>query len=140
MPPEIHFHGQITQKALIKRGEEFLMVLCSDNGKAAGLWDMPGGRLNEGESPLEGLQREVREEIGAEIVIGNVLGTGVLTNMSNKRSFVVIHAATLLFPETDFVLQSKEVARAEWFSKEAVLDLPIIYPVYFEILKRIWSI
>lgn len=33
----------------------------------AGLWDLPGGFLHEGEHPVEGLRREVREETGLEI-------------------------------------------------------------------------
>jgi ADP-ribose pyrophosphatase YjhB (NUDIX family) len=33
-----------------------------------GYWDLPGGFLEEGEEPLEGLRREFREETGLEVV------------------------------------------------------------------------
>lgn len=33
----------------------------------AGKWDVPGGFLEEGEEPLDGLRRELREEAGLEI-------------------------------------------------------------------------
>ncbi len=40
-----------------------------------GKWDTPGGFLEEGESPLDGLKRELREETGLEIEPGEFMGS-----------------------------------------------------------------
>lgn len=42
-----------------------------------GMWDLPGGFLEEGEEPLDGLRREFREETGIDIEPVEWLGASV---------------------------------------------------------------
>jgi 8-oxo-dGTP diphosphatase len=49
---------------LIKRGHE----------PGAGLWSLPGGRVEPGETDAEALVREMREETGLEVEPGPLLG------------------------------------------------------------------
>lgn len=46
-------------------------VLQTDDG---GHWALPGGRMERGESPLETLKREVLEETGYLIEVGELIG------------------------------------------------------------------
>jgi ADP-ribose pyrophosphatase YjhB (NUDIX family) len=52
-------------------------VLLSRRGiePRRGYWDLPGGFLEEGEEPLDGLAREFREETGLEVRAREWLGT-----------------------------------------------------------------
>lgn len=43
----------------------------------AGLWELPGGKVASGESETEALVRELREELGVDVVVGERLGADV---------------------------------------------------------------
>ncbi len=52
-------------KALILKNNKFLAMYTIDNGVK--YWDLPGGRMEFGETAEDTLTREIREELGVEI-------------------------------------------------------------------------
>ncbi|MEW5763976.1 MAG: A/G-specific adenine glycosylase [Acidobacteriota bacterium] len=55
--------------ALLWRGDRFLVTKRPPGGLLGGLWELPGGKVEEGESPEGALAREIREEVGADCEI-----------------------------------------------------------------------
>lgn len=54
---------------IVKDGKLLLLKRRPNDVHKPGAWDIPGGRLEPGESPFLGLQRETKEEAGIEIEI-----------------------------------------------------------------------
>jgi 8-oxo-dGTP diphosphatase len=52
-----------------------LLLVQRANPPAQGQWSLPGGRQESGESALEGVIREVREETGLEVRVEREVGT-----------------------------------------------------------------
>lgn len=51
---------KISQSAVIQNSDGAILILRHKSGK----WLLPGGKINQGETSLEGLKREVMEETG----------------------------------------------------------------------------
>ncbi|HSA94648.1 MAG TPA: (deoxy)nucleoside triphosphate pyrophosphohydrolase [Acidobacteriota bacterium] len=59
--------------AVIERDGKVLCCRRKPGLVAEGLWEFPGGKLEEGEAPEAGLRRELEEELGVEARVGEFL-------------------------------------------------------------------
>lgn len=58
-------------------GGRLLLAQRSYPPEVAGLWELPGGKVEEGETRARALERELAEELGVEVVAGQQVGVGV---------------------------------------------------------------
>ena len=61
--------------AVIERDGWILVTRRPAGTHLAGLWEFPGGKPAPGESAQEALAREIREELGAQVLIGEAIET-----------------------------------------------------------------
>lgn len=53
--------------AVIRRNDRYLVALRPDDKRHGGRWEFPGGKVLDGETPSEALDRELREELGVSV-------------------------------------------------------------------------
>jgi 8-oxo-dGTP diphosphatase len=52
--------------AIFTKGEKVLACRRASHKNSPGLWEFPGGKVEDGEDALAALQREIKEELGFE--------------------------------------------------------------------------
>ena len=58
--------------AIIRQGDR-IFAAQRGYGKSKDGWEFPGGKIEPGETPEHALVREIREELGAEVTVGDKL-------------------------------------------------------------------
>jgi 8-oxo-dGTP pyrophosphatase MutT (NUDIX family) len=109
------FSGWVAQKALIQKEGKVLISL----DKTQPNWDIPGGRIHVGENPKEGLARELKEELGVEVAVGEPF----YTDFVGPSRFLVVYHATLKNPEEQFTPAADEIAEVRWVGKDEYASL-----------------
>jgi 8-oxo-dGTP pyrophosphatase MutT (NUDIX family) len=81
-------------------------------------WELPGGRLELGESPEVCLAREFKEELGVDISVESLLDAYLFEVIPGKYVFIVTYGCTLL---GDYVpVASEEHVRIQAFPPAAL--------------------
>ena len=69
-----------------------IVLLKNERGE----WELPGGRIELGESAPECLAREIDEELGLKVLVGAPLDSYLFEVIPGKHVFIVTYACTLI--------------------------------------------
>ena len=108
--------------AVIKDDQGRLLLIKRGHPPGAGLWSIPGGRVEPGETDTEALRREMREETGLVVDPGGLLGTVRRPGQDGDVLDIRDYAATV----TGGTLRAgDDAAEARWVTISELAGLPI---------------
>jgi 8-oxo-dGTP diphosphatase len=91
--------NQIVVAGALIAGSSLLVAQRERPPDLAGLWELPGGKVAPGESDADGLARELHEELGVEVAVGERLGEDVaLAETMTLRAYRVTQTGGALRP------------------------------------------
>jgi 8-oxo-dGTP diphosphatase len=105
-----------------------------------GRWCVPGGFVSYGESPAAAAAREVREEVGMEATIGQLLHAGLVDYTYRGRQLCVLelgYLARLSGPIPEAGLVTPEASEVAFLPVEEVLRAPemLAFPEQASLLR-----
>lgn len=106
-----------------------------------GVYEMPGGHIDFGEDLKTGLTREINEEFGMRVSIGDVFSAFTYTNdIKKSHSAEIVFFARFTDPIENIRLNPEDHSTAGWFSEQ---ELPNAYvggknpdDIEFQILRK----
>lgn len=109
--------------AVLKKEGKMLLAKRKKGDRFEGLWEFPGGKLEPGEIPEEGLKRELREEFGIETRVGNFLCSACYASPTHSLELLAYEVSHV---SGQFSLYDHDEIR--WISLEELNQYPLGEP------------
>lgn len=105
--------------AAVIRDRRVLLTQRKQGSHLAGAWELPGGKVEHDEDPRDAVVRELREELGVDVVVGDILDV-TFHRYPEKSVLLLFYEAVLAqgSPEP----QPLDVADLKWAGPEDLKD------------------
>jgi 8-oxo-dGTP diphosphatase len=104
--------------AVIRRGRRVLLCQRPVKKRHGGLWEFPGGKVCEGETLVDALSRELREELLVDVISA---GATLLIERDIGSPFEIHFISTEIAGEPS----AQEHDRIEWVPIDVCSDYPL---------------
>lgn len=113
--------------AVVRDGGGRLLLVRRGQEPGRGLWSVPGGRVEPGESPDAAVAREVLEETGLAVEVAELVGE-VERDAPDGSVYAIADYRCLPAPgvDTGAVVAGDDAAEVGWFTPAEVRRLPCV--------------
>ena len=116
----------LVASVVARAGDDVLLVQEGKEG-VEGTWNLPGGRVEEGEDPTETAVREVREEVGVNADLGGLVGIYFGQDAFVDGPFLSITYLGQISGRPRAV-STDSVEAVEWVDPQSLSELPLRSP------------
>ncbi|HIA92357.1 TPA: NUDIX domain-containing protein [Candidatus Saccharibacteria bacterium] len=117
MPESQHKQPTIIVRAEILLEQSLLVVKRSAGKTRPEEWELPGGKIDAGETLEEALMRELREEVNCSVLHAQYRGS---FNSLQDHALIIVFSVTI--DSADDIKLSEEHSEFAWISKDTVSD------------------
>ena len=120
MKPKARIPHITVTAAILQRDGKVLLAKRPSRGLLGGMWEFPGGKKEDGESLEDCLVREIREELGIEVLAGATFG---IYKHAYTHFRITLHAYLCTFTKGE--PSPVEAEALAWVSPEELGDYPM---------------
>lgn len=106
--------------AVIKDEADRMLLILRGHEPGKGLWSIPGGRIEPGETDQEAVRREVSEETGLDVTCGPLLGSVEWPGLAGAVIEIRDYYADVIGGQ---LAAGDDAADARWVTAAEVADL-----------------
>lgn len=115
-----------------------VLLIKRNQPPAMGLWSIPGGKLEAGETLTAACKREIKEETGLETEIKNIVAV-VERRIENFHYVIIDYLVSLTDEDYAVPIAQSDIADAKWVDLESIADYELVDGLA-EIIRRAFRI
>jgi len=111
----------VAVSALVRNSKGEVLLIRRAVEPCSGKWALPGGKVEFGERLCDAIRRELAEELGLEVELGEVIGIEEFMCQDHHYVIVVFSAEARHYE----VVPNREVSEYRWLRLEEALKLDL---------------
>jgi mutator protein MutT len=104
--------------------DDALLMVKRRRAPAAGQWSIPGGRVEPGEQLRQAVVREVREETGLAVIVGDLAGW--VERIHDDHHFVILDFFAGPVESARRLTAGDDAAAARWVPYAEIAELDLV--------------